>query len=169
MKWFFSAALMAGIEVDQRIARLSPFALLDIDGADDPCFERLNGFGAAVGMILPGATATISTLPRHAHATASVKKAMTDQMMALPKGDGGVSVISSAAGRKASSALVRLAGFRGMTLSAGFIKPRLYPVQRRVAAAGLDELVVGAVFDEASLVDSEDAVRAPAPWKACAL
>src|SRR5215472_3415146 len=54
-------------------------------------------------MIRPGAVVTISTLPKHAHARAMQNNAMMVPLMAFAIGDGGVSTISSAAGRKASS------------------------------------------------------------------
>jgi hypothetical protein len=54
-------------------------------------------------MILPVAVATMSTLPKVAHASATQKMAMMVAPMARPTGEGGVSAISIAAGRKASS------------------------------------------------------------------
>src|SRR6516164_2644976 len=54
-------------------------------------------------MIRPGAVVTISSLPKHAQAKAIQNNAMTVPLTALAIGDGGVSTISSAAGRKASS------------------------------------------------------------------
>jgi hypothetical protein len=55
-----------------------------------------------VAMILPGAVATMSILPNAAHASARQNSAMIVIAMARPRGEGGVSTISSAAGRKAS-------------------------------------------------------------------
>jgi hypothetical protein len=54
-------------------------------------------------MIFPVAVATMSTLPNIAHVSATQKMAMIVAPTARPTGDGGVSAISSAAGRKASS------------------------------------------------------------------
>ena len=56
-----------------------------------------------LGMILPGAVATMSTVPRQAQASASTNTMMIVAPIARPIGEGGVSTISSAAGRKASS------------------------------------------------------------------
>src|SRR5437660_3403362 len=60
-------------------------------------------FVRPLGMILPEAVATMSTVPRQAQASASTNTAMIVAPIARPIGDGGVSTISSAAGRKASS------------------------------------------------------------------
>src|SRR6516164_2671479 len=54
-------------------------------------------------MIRPGAVVTISSLPKHAQASAMQNNAITVPLTALAIGDAGVSTISSAAGRKASS------------------------------------------------------------------
>ena len=56
-----------------------------------------------LGMILPVADATMSMVPYHAQASAAENIRMRAKPMARPTGDGGVSTISSAAGRKASS------------------------------------------------------------------
>src|SRR5262245_32122851 len=56
-------------------------------------------------MIRPEAVATISTLPKHAQTRATQNNAMTVPLIAPAIGGGGVSTISSAAGRKASSSL----------------------------------------------------------------
>src|SRR6266481_275980 len=116
-----------------------------------------------VGMILPGAVATMSTSPQNDQASARTKKAMMVPAMARAAGEAGVSVISSAAGRKASSCARRRASARGnarMLSSADFMKPRLHAVQRRVAPALADELVVGAVLDDAATLDGDEAVGA---------
>ena len=44
--------------------------------------------------------------------------------------------------------------------SAGFMETRLQAMERGVAAAGADQLVVGAVLDEPAALDGEDAVGA---------
>src|SRR5260370_1385812 len=64
-------------------------------------------FVRPLGMILPGATATISTVPMHAQAKATLNTAMMVKMTAWPAGEEGVSMISSAAGRNASSSFRR--------------------------------------------------------------
>ena len=87
--------------------------------------------------------------------------------MARPIGDGGVSTISSAAGRKAISSFWRRAGdlrkgddvLRVWIASlADFMDTTLQPVERRVASARPDKLVVGAVFDQAAMIDGDDPV-----------
>jgi hypothetical protein len=55
-----------------------------------------------LGTILPCAEAIRSTEPRLAQASARQKAAIRVKEMARPIGEGGVSTISSAAGRKAS-------------------------------------------------------------------
>ena len=54
-----------------------------------------------LGMILPGAEAIMSTLPRLAQASSLQKTVIRISAMARPIGEGGVSTISSAAGRNA--------------------------------------------------------------------
>ena len=78
--------------------------------------------------------------------------------MARPTGEGGVSVISRAAGRNASSSRPRAFGRKRTTFSPGFIDPRLNAMQRGVAAAGFDELVVRSVLGKPAFVDGEDPV-----------
>ena len=89
------------------------------------------------------------------------------QPIARPIGDGGVSTISSAAGRKASSSRAaagcalgkgELTLPAGRTGSADFMEACLQAVERGVAAAGADQLVVGAVLDDAAALDGDDAV-----------
>ena len=62
--------------------------------------------------VLPGATATISSLPMQAHSSATVKNAMIVRMIQREAGETGVSVNSRCAGRKASSSSVRAGGSR---------------------------------------------------------
>src|ERR1700674_5655613 len=101
-----------------------------------------------LGMILPDAVATISTWPKVAQASARQNRAMSVTPIAPASGGGGVSTISRAAGRKASSSSVRDAGLcRYATRAlADFMDACLQTVQRRVAAAGVDQLVVSAVL-----------------------
>src|SRR6516165_4535005 len=112
-----------------------------------------------VGMILPVAEATMSTWPKKAHTSARQNRAMMLNTIVRPAGDGGVSTISSAAGRNASSCLSRalLAREEGSAFrtfgaaacdacSADFMDARLEPMKRRIAPASIDELVVGAVL-----------------------
>src|SRR5678816_1821078 len=105
-----------------------------------------------LGTILPVAVATMSMVPHHAHARATQKKPMSAKTMARPTGDGGVSTISSAAGRNASSSRRRSgttspAAFMATAGLADFKDPTLQAVQGGVAAAGLDQGIVRAVLD----------------------
>src|SRR5215475_11242064 len=103
-----------------------------------------------LGTIRPDAVATISTLPRLAQTRATQNSAMIVPPMAPASGGGGVSTISSAAGRKASSSRLRPAGLPErearavanfeVRTSADFMDACLETVQRRVTAAGLDEV-----------------------------
>ena len=104
-----------------------------------------------LGMILPGATETMSTVPNAAQAAARQVTTMTVMVMARPIGDGGVSTISSAAGRKSSSARERLALVDDMDSCLQF-------VESCVPAGRAHEFVVRAVLDKASLVDGEHAI-----------
>ena len=56
-----------------------------------------------LGTIFPVAEATMSIVPNHAQTSATQNTAMMVAPIARPIGDGGVSTISSAAGRNASS------------------------------------------------------------------
>src|SRR5579885_1711883 len=115
------------------------------------------------GMILPVATATISTLPMLAHKSARQNTAMMLAAIARPTGDGGISTISSAAGRKASSSL-RCSARSGVATTrkalAGFMQPCLEPVQRCIAAARDNELLVRPVLHEAAALERQKPVRA---------
>src|SRR5262249_5752266 len=101
-----------------------------------------------LGTIFPGADATMSIVPHQAQASAALNGGMLLTAVARPTGEGGVSTISSAAGRNANSA-PRLLGARrnGMTrgigapraaASADFMNSRLQPMQRCITAARLD-------------------------------
>src|SRR6516162_1553114 len=117
-------------------------------------------------MIFPGAEATMSILPNDAQAKARQNKAMIVQATARPVGDGGVSTTSRAAGKNASSYLSRRLDRRGrgMTflaeLSADFMDPSLQAMKGGIAAAGIDQIVMGAVLNEAARVDGHDPVGA---------
>src|SRR5215468_7765844 len=112
-------------------------------------------------MILPVAEATISTRPKNAHNSARQNRDMMLNTMVRPTGDGGVSTISSAAGRNASSCLSRpllireedsavrtFGAARSDICLADCMDARLQPMKRRVAPARIDELVVGAVLHQ---------------------
>src|SRR5215468_7067873 len=124
-----------------------------------------------LGTIFPVADATMSIVPHHAHASAVQKSRTSVMMIARPIGDGGVSTISRAAGRNARSSRCRAGGCRnGMTWRpvcagtmalADFMDPCLQPMQRRIAAACLDECLVIAVLDQTAALERDDAVHGP--------
>src|SRR6476620_6626492 len=108
-------------------------------------------FVRPLAMILPGAEATMSILPKAVQASARQNKAMIVTPMARPIGDGGVSTISSAAGRKASSSRSRrLRAFGNGTTAAlvDFMNATLQAIKRRVAPACPDQLIMLAVLNE---------------------
>src|SRR5579883_36115 len=115
-----------------------------------------------LGTILPGAVATMSTEPNDAHATAAQKIAMIVAPIARPIGEGGVSMISSAAGRKASSWPPRRSGGglgKGTTvLSADAMEPRLEEMQLRVPTMRSDQLFMSAVLDYAAAFERDDTI-----------
>src|SRR5215813_21868 len=116
-----------------------------------------------LGTIRPVAVATMSTLPRLAHAMPTQNSATMVPPMAPARGGGGVSTISSAAGKKASSSRVRVAGFsdRDLRCLADFMDAALKTMEGRIAAASLDEVIMGAVLDQAAAVDGDESVAAP--------
>src|SRR5215475_4128736 len=121
-----------------------------------------------VATILPVAEATMSIVPQDAQASAAQNSRMSVAPMARPIGEGGVSTISSAAGRNASSLLRRSRARRsgmtdgiGLAALADFMDPCLEAMQRRIAAAGVDERVMAAVLDDAAALERDDAVRPP--------
>src|SRR5258707_2503801 len=114
-----------------------------------------------VGMILPGAVATTSTLPSDAHASATQKRAIMVAPIARPIGDGGVSAISSAAGRNASSYSPRRAGGFGngtIVVLTDAMDACLEEVELCIAAIRADQLVMCTVLDDAASLDGDDAI-----------
>src|SRR6516225_2821803 len=122
-------------------------------------------------MILPVAEATMSTRPKNAHSSARQNRATMLNTIVRPTGDGGVSTISSAAGRKASSYLSRPllapevgSAFRTFAAAAcddclaDCMDARLESMEHRIAPTCIDELVVGAVLHQPSAIDGDDAV-----------
>src|SRR6266446_6410147 len=114
-------------------------------------------------MILPGATATISTVPMHAQAKATLNTAMMVKMTAWPAGDEGVSMISRAAGRNASSSFrrSRRCPGRARRFLVDLMQTCLEAIEGCIAAAGLDQLIMSAVLDQATALDGDDAVGQP--------
>src|SRR5215470_10557274 len=125
----------------------------------------------SLGTILPFADATMSIVPHQAQATAALNSATMVAPIARRIGDGGVSTISSAAGRNASSSGRRSCTARigttrrrngaGLSDSTDFMDTCLQTMQRRVAAAGLDQRVVAAVLDQPATIKRDDAVGRP--------
>src|ERR1700737_1643228 len=96
-------------------------------------------------MILPGADATMSILPTAAQTSARQNTAMIVAPMARPIGEGGVSTISSAAGRKESSSGSRgdCALGNGMTAAlADFMDATLDAMEGCIAPACPDQLIM---------------------------
>src|SRR5262249_29715836 len=93
--------------------------------------------------------------------TATQKTPMMLAPIARPTGEGGVSVISSAAGRNAISCSRRRTSFLGngtMLLLADVMDSRLKVMQLRVAPIGKDQFVMGPVLHEAASIDRDDPV-----------
>src|SRR6266498_4962168 len=116
-----------------------------------------------LGMILPGATATMSTVPMHAQTTATLNATMMVNAMARPIGEGGDSTISRAAGRNASSSFRRSSRCFGKAtiFLADLMQPCLEPIEGCISATGFDQLVVRTILDQAASLDGDDAVRHP--------
>src|SRR6516162_4414464 len=122
-----------------------------------------------LGRIFPVADATISMVPHQAQISAMQNSRMMALPIARPIGDGGVSTISSAAGRNASSSrrfgcgrrsgMTRCTDLSGIASSADLMEPSLQTMQRCIAAAGFDQRVVASVLDQAAAIEGDDAVR----------
>src|SRR5712691_3582 len=166
-KWLRSASFMVG----SSSIRISPALTLCPSctwiARTTPVSNGWMTLVRPLGMIFPGAEATMSISPRDAQAKARQNRAMMVTPMARPIGDGGVSTISSAAGRNASSSLSRRLPLResAMTFladcSEDFMDSGLQAVERGIAAAGLDQIVMGAVLDDAARFEGDDPVGAP--------
>src|SRR5215831_1315463 len=120
-------------------------------------------FVRPLGTIRPVAVVTMSTLPKDAQPSARQNNAIIVPLIAPASGGGGVSTISRAAGRKASSSADRNGrlGADGARASANFMDPCLHAIERCVTAPCLDQLVVGAVLDEPAAVNRDDPVASP--------
>src|SRR6478752_4416178 len=120
-------------------------------------------FVRPVGMTLPGADAMMSILPKYAQASAAQNRTAMRMAIERPIGDAGVSTISSAAGRNASSSLLRrsLGRVKTTTFLADFMDSTLQAVDRGIAPAGPDQFVVAAVLDQPASFDGHDAVGRP--------
>src|SRR6266571_7042669 len=110
-----------------------------------------------LGTIFPVADATMSIVPHQAQTSAAQNNRPMAPAIVRPIGEGGVSTISSAARRNASSSRrlwrTRRDGMTGRTGLAGvmgladFMDSCLQPMQRCITAASLDQCLVGAVLD----------------------
>ena len=119
----------------------------------------------SLGTIFPLADATMSIVPHQAHTRPAQNSRMMVAPIARPIGDGGDSTISSTAGRNASSSprlacarrkgMMRRVGLTGVSGSADFMNSCLQAMQRRIAAAGLDQRVMGAVLDQAATLERD--------------
>src|SRR5262249_11220859 len=120
-------------------------------------------------MILPVADATMSIVPHQAHARAPQNSNMMVAAMARPIGDGGVSTISSAAGRNANSSRRLAGGCRngttwrpacaGTMALADFMDTCLQPMQRGITAACPDQRFMAAVLDQTAALEGDDAIH----------
>src|SRR5260370_39277859 len=121
-----------------------------------------------LGTIFPVADATMSIVPHQAQTSDAQNSRMIVAPIVRPIGDGGVSTISSAAGRNASSSprlscarrngMTRRMGSACVTGLADFMDSCLQPMQRCIAAAGLDQRVMRAVLDPAAALERDDAI-----------
>src|SRR6188508_3771574 len=103
----------------------------------------------------------MSISPRAAQASAAANTRMTVAPIARPAGDGGLSTISRAAGRNASSCAVRgtcSCCEKSSTTLADFMQACLGAEQSGIASAAADQLVVSAILDDAPAFDRDDAV-----------
>src|SRR5260370_10665491 len=119
-----------------------------------------------VGMILPGAVATTSTLPSDAHASATQKRAIMVAPIARPIGDGGVSAISSAAGRNASSYSPRRAGGFGngpIVVLMDAMDACLEEAELCIAAIRAHQLIMCALLNDGRSPGGDDAISFAAP------
>src|SRR5215469_5409902 len=102
----------------------------------------------------------MSTSPRLAQVSAIQNKPISTSVMARPIGDAGVSITSSAAGRKASRSIARSSHPSSALTSAlaDFMESPLQAVQRSVAAPGDDQLLMCSVLNQAPAIQGDDAV-----------
>src|SRR5215831_4237809 len=117
-------------------------------------------FVRPLGTIRPVAVVTMSTLPRAAQASATQNSAIMVPPTAPASGCGGVSTISRAAGRKASSSADRDGRFGGdgARASANIMDACLHAMERGVSPAGLDQLVMGSVLNQTAALNGDDPV-----------
>src|SRR6185437_3101146 len=102
----------------------------------------------------------MSTVPKVAQISARQNRAMIVAPIARRVGEGGVSTISRAAGRKASSSSRRRSSFfgNGIIFLADAMDSRLQVVELRIAAIATNQLIMIAVFNDTTALDGDDAI-----------
>src|SRR5579871_6554310 len=109
-------------------------------------------FTRPFGTILPRAVAMMSIWPMQAQPIAIRRNAMIAAATPRPTGEAGVSVISSAAGRKSYSSRLsarpRHGGMVAALALADFMESCLQPMEIGIAPVAAHEFVVTAVLDE---------------------
>src|SRR5580658_9150829 len=102
----------------------------------------------------------MSTVPTLAQTIAEVNMATIAQAPRRPIGEGGLSMISRAAGRKPISSRLRrrCAAAAATSVLSCFTVASLQSMQRGVSTALLQKFRMRAVFDDAPAVDCDDAI-----------
>src|SRR5262245_36199474 len=123
-----------------------------------------------LGTIFPVAEATMSIVPHHDQTNATQNSTTIVATIARPIGDGGVSTISSAAGRKANLSRLSLMRRNGTTISvrllgseplADFINSSPQPGHCRITPAGFGQRVLGSIVDQPAVIERDTPVRRP--------
>ena len=115
-----------------------------------------------LGTILPGAMATISVVPNEAHARVRQNNAIIVTPTARRVGDGGISVISSAAGKKMR--VRNRAGEPALEETALLFSRRpslnssLQVVKLCVATVAVDQLVMRSVLNDATTLEGDNPI-----------
>ncbi len=146
------------IELDENVAGLDALAILDMDGADDAGGERLHHLDAAAGHDLAGRRGDdidlADTRPRHRereHADDGERQRPADRrgrrLDDLQR--------SGQKGELIPATKIARARQRERQSISPLHRSRLQAMQRRVTAAGDDELVVRAVLDEAAALERQ--------------
>ncbi len=120
-------------------------------------------------MIFPRAVTTTSTVPNIDQIAPAQKMAIMIPAIARPIGEGGLSVISKAAGRNASSYSGRLrpvnatARLSDVAIAAegllvGAMQAGLQKMEIRVASFAADQFLMRAVLDDAAALERDDPI-----------
>ena len=154
------------VELDEDIAGLDALPIADLDGAYDAGLEWLDQLDAAVGHDLAGRRGDDVDVPetgpdqaqaehgdeRCAHSAADRRRRrLHDFQRRRQEGD---LVALPARGRLGKGDDVLRSG----SFLADFMDPTLQSVERRVASARPEQLVVGPVFDHTAMIDGDDPV-----------